>query len=68
MKDSLTIQGLAARYKYDRPAAAPIPKVLNTFTGIKYVFNDPQRFHTIYELQGLGFGYGFMLSFDDAER
>jgi len=68
MKDSLTKQGLAERYTYDRPVATPIPKVLNTFTGIKYVFNDHHRFRTMYELNGLGSGYGFMLSFDDAER
>ncbi|KAJ7058676.1 heme peroxidase [Mycena amicta] len=64
MKDSLTKQGLAAQYTFDRPAAAPIPTVLNDFTAIKYVFNDPLRFPTVYDMKGLGNGYGFMLSFD----
>ncbi|KAJ3993518.1 heme peroxidase [Lentinula boryana] len=64
MKDSLTRQKIADRYTFTRPVAARIPKVLNTFTGIKNVFNDPARFHTAYEMSGLGNGYGFMLAFD----
>ncbi|KAG5644792.1 hypothetical protein DXG03_007613 [Asterophora parasitica] len=39
----------------------PIPKVLNTFTGIKTVFSDPSRFKVIYEK----YGYGSILMFDD---
>ncbi|KAJ3760774.1 heme peroxidase [Lentinula raphanica] len=64
MKDSLTRQKIADRYTFTRPVPAKIPKVLNTFTGIKTVFNDPARFHTAYEMSGLGNGYGFMLAFD----
>jgi hypothetical protein len=52
MKQSLTAQGLAADYTFDRPVPAPEPKVLNTFAGIKYVFNDPVRFPTVYDMAG----------------
>ncbi|KAF8662084.1 hypothetical protein AX16_001194 [Volvariella volvacea WC 439] len=68
MKDSLTRQGIAERYSYTRPITARIPKVLNTFTGIKYVFNDPSRFNVVYDMKGLGDGYGFMLTFDTAAK
>jgi hypothetical protein len=68
MKDSLTKQGIATRYTFDRPTASPIPKVLNTFTGIKYVFNDPARFNNVYEMKALGDGYGFILSFDEVAK
>ncbi|KAJ7340010.1 heme peroxidase, partial [Mycena albidolilacea] len=66
MKDSLTAQGIAAQYTFDRPIPARVPKILNTFTGIKYVFNDPTRFRTVYDMKGLGGGYGFFLAFDEA--
>ncbi|KAF8878552.1 heme peroxidase [Infundibulicybe gibba] len=66
MKDSLTKQGIADRYVFERPITTRVPKILNTFTGIKYVFNDPTRFHTVYDMKGLGDGYGFILSFDEA--
>ncbi|TFK63858.1 heme peroxidase [Pluteus cervinus] len=64
MKESLTRQGTVARYTFNRPVTAVVPKVLNTFTAIKTVFNDPAKFHTVYEMQALGNGYGFMLIFD----
>ena len=68
MKESLNKQNIADRYTYTRPVPTRIPKVLNTFTGIKYVFNDPSRFNTVYDLKGLGNGYGFMLVFDEAAK
>lgn len=68
MQDSLTKQGIASNYTFTRPVTAPIPKVLNTFTGIKYVFNDPTKFHTVYDMKGLGDGYGFLLAFDEAVK
>ena len=68
MKESLTRQGIADRYTYTRPVATRIPKVIDTFTGIKYIFNDPTRFHTVYDMTGLGNGYGFMLVFDQAAK
>ncbi len=52
MKDSLTKQGIAANYTFDRPVPTPQPKVLSTFTGINYVFNDPLRFPTVYDMKG----------------
>ncbi|KAG6815996.1 hypothetical protein H0H87_009602, partial [Tephrocybe sp. NHM501043] len=54
MKDSLTKQGTASKYNFDHPTPLPIPKVLNTFTGIKTVWNDPQRFKVAYERVGYG--------------
>jgi len=68
MKQSLTRQGIDSRYTFTRPVATRIPKVLNTFTGIKHVFNDSSRFHTVYDMSGLGNGYGFMLVFDQAAK
>lgn len=68
MHDSLTRLGLVDQYTFNRPIPAPIPKVLSTFTGIKYVFNDPSRFPTVYDMKGLGNGYGFMLVFDGATK
>lgn len=68
MRDSLARQGTVAQYTFDRPVAARVPKILNTFTGIKYVFNDPARFHTVYDMKGLGDGYGFLLAFDEPAK
>ncbi|KAF5372301.1 hypothetical protein D9615_009236 [Tricholomella constricta] len=64
MKDSLTRQGLAAKYTFDHPKTLPVPKVLNTFTGIKAVWSDPTRFKVIYEK----FGYGSILMFDEIAK
>jgi len=60
MKESLTRQKLATKYTFDPPVTARVPKILNTFTGIKTVFGDPSRFKVIYEK----FGYGSILMFD----
>ncbi|KAJ7469076.1 heme peroxidase [Mycena latifolia] len=68
MKQSLTTQGIADQYTFQRPVPVPEVKVLNTFTGIKYVFDDPFRFHNVYNMKGLGGGYGFFLSFDDPAK
>lgn len=68
MKDSLTKQKIADRYTFTRPVATPVPKILNTFTGIKAVLNDPTKFNVAYEMSRLGDGYGFLLSFDDAVK
>ena len=64
MKQSLTRQGLQDKYTFDLPKALPVPKVLNTLTGIKTVFSDPHCYKVIYEK----FGYGSMLMFDDAAQ
>ncbi|KAJ7278558.1 heme peroxidase [Mycena rebaudengoi] len=69
MKQSLTAQGVAQKYTFDRPVSTPPVKILNTFTGIKKVFNDPARFRTFYhDLEGVGSGYGFFLCFDDPAK
>jgi hypothetical protein len=54
MKGSLAGLGIAEQYTFDRPSAPPECKILNTFTGIKYVFGDPTRFKVIYEKLGSG--------------
>ncbi|KAG5636744.1 hypothetical protein H0H81_007002 [Sphagnurus paluster] len=64
MKTSLTAQKLTAKYTFDRPKALPVPKILNTFTGIKEVWSDPTRFKVIYEI----YGYGSILMFDDIAK
>jgi linoleate 10R-lipoxygenase len=64
MKDSLTRICIAEQYTFDRPSAHPECKILNTFTGIKYVFSDPTRFKVIYEK----FGYGSILMFDEITK
>ena len=68
MKTSLSRLQLVDQYTFTRPIATPIPKILNTFTGIKYVFNSPLIFPTAYDMSGLGNGYGFMLVFDGATK
>jgi linoleate 10R-lipoxygenase len=64
MKGSLTRMGIAKQYTFDNSITLPVPKVLNTFTGIKYVFSDPTRFKTIYEKSG----YGSILMFDEIAK
>ncbi|KAL4262777.1 Heme peroxidase [Pleurotus pulmonarius] len=64
MQQSLTRQGIAQKYTFDRPITQPVPIVLKTFAAIKGVWNDPSRFKIIYEK----LGYGSMLLFDDAKR
>jgi linoleate 10R-lipoxygenase len=65
MKDSLTKQGLAERYTFDRPVPERTPVVLNTFQAIKAVFNDPTHFKAVYDMKKLGNGYGFIIAMDD---
>lgn len=57
-------------YTFDRPIATPIPKVLNTLTGIRYVFADFEKYHQTYsyDMERLTDGYGFFLSFDDRKK
>jgi hypothetical protein len=64
MKDSLTRQGINKKYTFDKPIASRVPKVLNTFTGIKTAFTDPARFKVIYEK----YGYGSILMFDETAQ
>lgn len=71
MKDSLERQGLITtkpvNYVFDRPVpptADAIPKFIDTFEAIDFVFNDPSKFVSGYNLSGLGDGYGFMMAID----
>jgi hypothetical protein len=64
MKESLDRQGTSDQYTFSRPGALAPLKILNTFTGIKTVFNDPTRFNIIYE----NHGYGSILMFDDIAK
>jgi hypothetical protein len=59
MKASLTNQGIAADYTFQRPIPTPEVKVLHTFTGIKYVFNDPVRFRNVYDMKGITLAAGY---------
>ncbi|KAG6809292.1 hypothetical protein H0H92_000805 [Tricholoma furcatifolium] len=64
MKESLHHQKLEKKYTFDRPKVQAIPKILNTFTGIKTVLNDPSHFKIIYEKHG----YGSILMFDEVAK
>ena len=70
MKANLTKLGLADQYANTdgaRPTPLPIPKVVDTLDGIKYVFARPGQYANTY-VKGTNLmtaGYGFMLSFDD---
>ncbi|KAG5648767.1 hypothetical protein DXG03_000115 [Asterophora parasitica] len=64
MRTSLAHQGIAEKYTFDKPKVLPVPKVLNTFTGIKAVWSDPTKFKVIYEK----YGYGSPLMFDEATK
>lgn len=67
---NLTKLGLVDKYAFERPVAQPVPKVLNTLTGIRHVFADPSKFVQIYtdDMKALTRGYGFMLVFDQPAK
>lgn len=64
MKDSLTKQGIADRYLFDQPTAAPIPKILDEFTPIKHIINERAIFAPMYEFKVDRDGQEFMLSIE----
>ncbi|KAG6810880.1 hypothetical protein H0H92_009972 [Tricholoma furcatifolium] len=64
MQESLHRRKLEKKYTFEHPKIQPIPKILNTFTGIKTVFNDPSRFKVVYEK----YGYGSILMFDEVAK
>lgn len=68
MKGTLERIGNINRYKLERPIPARIPKVANTFTAIKTLFNDPIKFNVIYDLISPGSGYNPMLACDDPAK
>ena len=51
MKETLTKRKLAKKYTFDPPVTVHVPKVLNSFAGIKTAFGDSNRFKVIYEVQ-----------------
>ncbi|TDL26424.1 heme peroxidase [Rickenella mellea] len=69
-KQNLTKLGLADKYDFNRPKATPVPKVLNTLTGIRHVFADYTKYKTIYtaDMKLLTNDYGFFLVFDEYEK
>ncbi|KAF8630934.1 hypothetical protein AX17_005291 [Amanita inopinata Kibby_2008] len=68
MKESLTKQGIAERYTFDRPVAAPIPKVLDEFTSIKFVLNDSDLFPPVHDLKAVQDGEELMLSVEPGNK
>ena len=68
--ENLTKLGLAASYDFTRPTPLHPVKTLNTFTGIKHVFNDPAKYKVIYgpDMNLCTQGHGFLLSYDDPAR
>ena len=73
MKENLRKLGILDQYANTdgkRPAALPIPKVVDTIDGIRYVFKAPAKFKTTYapDMKLLTNGYGFMLSDDEQAR
>ncbi|KAF8627576.1 hypothetical protein AX15_004356 [Amanita polypyramis BW_CC] len=72
MKDTLKRKGLLDRpdkpYSFARPTPGPIPKFIDNFTAIDFVFKNPEKFVSGYNLSGLGGGYGFMIAFDEKEK
>ena len=49
---------------FDQPTATPIPKILEEFTPIKHVINDPVVFPPMYEPRVVQEGQEFMLSIE----
>ena len=70
MTANLTRLGTVSQYTQTdgkRPVPLPVPKVVDTIDGIRYVFKDPAKFKTTYayDMKLLSDGYGFMLSDDN---
>ena len=68
MKASLTKQGIAAKYTFTRPVPVSVPKILNTFTGIKTVFSDPIHFKVPYGIKDPATSGGSILDCDEKTR
>ena len=68
MKASLTKQGLADKYTFTRPVPVSVPKILNTFTGIKTVLSDPTRFKVPYGIKDPATSGGSILDCDEKTR
>ena len=68
MKASLTRQGIADKYTFTRPVPVSVPKILNTFTGIKTVFSDPTHFKVPYGIKDPATSGGSILDCDEKTR
>ncbi|GJJ14559.1 hypothetical protein Clacol_008824 [Clathrus columnatus] len=66
-KGNLTKLGIVDKYTFNRPVPQPIPKIVDTISGIRYVFNDNNKFKVTYgtDMKLLTNQYGFFLVFDD---
>lgn len=63
--------GVVEKYELKRPnRVIPIPKVVDTMTGIRYVFGNPDKFKVTYgpDMKPLTNGFGFMLVFDEKAK
>ena len=68
-KKNLTKLGIADKYDFSRPKPQPIPKIVDTIAGIRYVFNDAVKFRTMYPAIAMSpEGYGFFLAFDGDQK
>lgn len=68
MRASLTKQGIADKYTFTRPLPVSVPKILNTFTGIKTVLSDPTRFKVPYGIKDPATSGGSILDCDEKTR
>ncbi|KAJ7159748.1 heme peroxidase [Mycena filopes] len=63
MEHTLTVQNIVARYTFRFPAAAPRTRIVDTITGIGFVFDEPARFSPIHGTRAFSgnseFFYGF---------
>ncbi|CUA76356.1 prostaglandin-endoperoxide synthase 2 [Rhizoctonia solani] len=53
-KENLTRLKLADKYTFERPVATPIPKVINSVSGIRYIHSNISKYTS---LHGLKMGY-----------
>lgn len=42
-RKNLTKLGIVDAYEFTRPISIPVPKILNTLSGIRYVFSDQTK-------------------------
>lgn len=63
--------GIVGKYNLKRPSTViRVPKVVDTITGIDYVFSNPDKFKVTYgsDMKPLTNGFGFMLVFDEKAK
>ncbi|GJJ13725.1 hypothetical protein Clacol_007981 [Clathrus columnatus] len=66
-RGNLTKLRIVDKYTFNRPAPQPIPKIVDTISGIRYVFNGNNKYKVTYgtDMKLLTNQYGFFLVFDD---